>query len=86
MRTPLATIIFFVQFILKALNSERFSQSDLTQSIKYSRIVLSQAEFLKAFVGDLLDLRQLRLGCIELQKAPFSLVALLQNIFEIFAP
>ena len=48
--------------------------------------MLSQSEFLKAFVGDLLDLQQIKFGRIEFQNAVFSPVALLQNIYEIFAP
>ena len=57
MRTPLGTIILFVQFILNILNSELLHQKQIVQAKKYCQIVLSQAEFLKAFVGDLLDLQ-----------------------------
>ena len=57
MRTPLGTIILFVQFILNILNSELLHQKQIVQARKYCQIVLGQAEFLKAFVGDLLDLQ-----------------------------
>ena len=83
------TIIFFIQQVLSMLNAldndSPIKSGDLQSSIGYCKLVLAQLEQIKAFVQDLHDLRQLKLGTLVLAKEPFNIVRSIQWICESFA-
>ena len=57
MRTPIATIIFFIQMLLSMMSPAKFKKGDLPQCVDYCTIIMSQLELLQSFIEDLLDLK-----------------------------
>ena len=57
MRTPIATIIFFLKLILDMFSADSFDVANIPEQVKYCRIVINQSELLSSYVEDLLDLR-----------------------------
>lgn len=57
MRTPLATMVFYLKMILQLLHMAKLDPSNIPQGVKYCKIVMQQTELLSSYVEDLLDLR-----------------------------
>ena len=59
MRTPLASILFFLTFILKFVQNLELPESDTQKqrALKYLNLVQSQVQLMQSYVSDLLDLR-----------------------------
>ena len=57
MRTPLFTIIFFLQQVINMLKRTPFQEQMLPKAQFYSDMMLTQCKFMQAFIDDLLDLK-----------------------------
>ena len=57
MRTPIATMIFFLKLILDMFNAHSFDVTKIPEQVKYCNYVMHQSELLSSYVEDLLDLR-----------------------------
>ena len=78
MRTPIATIIFFIQMLLSMIsNADKFEKKDLPQCVNYCTIITSQLELLQSFIEDLLDLKQIRDGIFSLASEPFDVTSII---------
>ena len=82
MRTPLGTSQFFLTQVIDALNSADIDP----QVLHYLQLIMSQLTFMKSFVEDLLDMRQIRDGVFSLSQAPFSPKEVLALVCKIFKP
>ena len=87
MRTPIDTVLFFIEQIMSTLSEEEFDPNTSIQlSQNLCRLIVSQLELLQSFVADLLDLRQLRIGVFSFTEQPFDVLNVIMNIYSIFAP
>ena len=86
MRTPIGSIIYFLNSIVAILTSKEFKRRQLPIAVQYCTVMMSQLEFLQGFVDDLLDLGQLKSGDFTLTRAPFDMVEVLELIVGIFSP
>jgi len=57
MRTPIQTLIFMMQMLIKFFKAPTLQKKEVPNCINYCTIMMSQLEFLLSFVEDLLDLR-----------------------------
>ena len=87
MRTPIDTVLFFIEQIMSTLSEEEFDPNTSIQlSQNLCRLIVSQLELLQSFVADLLDLRQLGIGVFSFTEQPFDVLNVIMNIYSIFAP
>ena len=84
MRTPLLSIIFFLNQVITMLNN--FDRGKISKALQLCDIMNSQLEFLQGFVEDLLDLGQIKTGLFTLVRQPFELVSIIKVITQIFRP
>ena len=73
MRTPILTIIFFLQRIISMLGSHILDQPKIDQCSQYCQMMQGQLQFLSSFVDDLLDLGMLKHGTFSLVKEVFDI-------------
>ena len=64
MRTPLASILFFLTFLLRFVQSLQVEESrcEKQKALKYLLLIQSQVQLVQSYVSDLLDLRQFKDG------------------------
>ena len=95
MSTPLATIIFFLDFIFNFLSKlEEQCSSGLNKSIStererainYASLIHSQLQLMQSFCSDLLDLRKLKDGVFTLTSEPFNPAETFDLVCNIFGP
>ena len=86
MRTPLASVIFFVKLVISAFQMKQLTEQQKAESLKYCKLMLSQIYLLQSFVEDLLDLRQMRDGAFSLSSAPFDPNETFELICSSFEP
>lgn len=81
MQTPILTIIQFIYMILTMLNDlDDLENVKIFQIVQYCFAVLGQLEMMKFFVQDLLDLRQLKFGTLQLKQEPFDCLQSIKKI------
>jgi len=85
MRTPVLSIIFFLNWIIDALKAPK-NVKVIPQILKYCDLMMSQLEFLQFFIEDLISLRMLQTGNFSLTYEPFDVVSVLKQICSIFRP
>ena len=56
MRTPLLSIVFFLNKVLNLLINENFDEANVMEMIKMCSNCITQLELVQSFVDDLLDL------------------------------
>ena len=86
MRTPIASILFFLQQIIEIIGADTFKRKQIKLVLKNCRIMTSQLEFLQSFVDDLLDLSQIRNGVFSLSREEFNITDMIKLILSIFRP
>ena len=86
MRTPILTIIFFLQRVISMLGAEELDKSMIEQCKRYCAMTLNQLEFLNSFVVDLLDLGMLKNGTFTLVKDSFDITGVVKLIMMMFGP
>ena len=86
MRTPIMTIICLLKLIIDMLSKIPSGTPYKHEMTRYSKLIMSQLEFLQSFVEDLLDLRMLESGKFTLTREPFDIVEIVKNICNIFRP
>ena len=86
MRTPLNTIIFFLQRILQMISQRPFDTDCLPRITTYSELMMSQLKLMETFIEDLLDLRLMRDGIMTLNSEMFDPKETLDMIQNIFIP
>ena len=80
------TILFFMQRVITIITAEPFDGSRLQEAAKLCDLVVCSVELMQSFVGDLLDLRQLKFNRLVLDNKPFNFVDVIRNVGQIFAP
>ena len=86
MRTPLLTVIFFLQFVINLLNLKKMSRVQFSQAKNFCNLMMQQLNFCQTFVDDLLDLQKMRTGALEIVNEVFDPNEVLELIQGIFAP
>ena len=86
MRTPLLSIIFFLNNVLKLLSKLKTKSDKLKKAKHFTELVLNQVNFVLSFVEDLLDLQLMRTGKLKLTNEVFDPIEIFSNIFKIFEP
>ena len=88
MRTPLASILFFLTFILKFVQKLELAEPNTQkqQALKYLNLVQSQVQLMQSYVSDLLDLRQFKDGVFTLASETFNPAEVFTLICNIFNP
>ncbi len=77
-RTPLNTVIGFCELLS--------SRSPRPDQQGYIKAINSAGKSLLTLINDILDLSKMEAGKFEINKAMISLVALLEDIFQMFSP
>ena len=72
MRTPLGTILFFLERLLTFMLELRMNKKKKEDLLRYIHLAISQVKLLQSFVNDLLDLRQIMAGGFSLDLALFD--------------
>ena len=57
MRTPIQTLIVFLNMIMSSLILSQNKNESTTENIHYCNLMMSQLELLLSYIEDLLDLR-----------------------------
>ena len=86
MRTPILTIIFFLQRVMSMLGEDKLDKSMIEECKRYCAMTLNQLEFLNSFVVDLLDLGMLKNGTFTLVKHSFDITSVVKLIMMMFGP
>ena len=83
MRTPLASILYFIKLLMQLFPGDLASYP---KHQKYFKLVVAQLCLIQTFVDDLLDIRQIKDGVFSLESSTFDLNEVLEEICEIFQP
>mmetsp|Transcript_7417 Transcript_7417/g.8967 ORF Transcript_7417/g.8967 Transcript_7417/m.8967 type:complete len:137 (-) Transcript_7417:1449-1859(-) len=86
MRTPILTIIFFLQQIISMLSTAPIDLTRVPKCVEYCGVMLSQLQFLSSFVDDLLDLGMLKSGTFTLTSEAFDITKVIKMIYDLFSP
>lgn len=69
MRTPLASILYFIKLVMTQFPGG-VQSNPLT--LKYFKLIIAQLTLMQTFVDDLLDMRQLKDGVFSLESLLFN--------------
>ena len=86
MRTPLASILFFVIALQKMMS--QFFKNDkalLKKAEKSFNLITRQIRLMQTFVDDLLDFRQIKEGVFKLVYMAFDPNKTLKQVYDMFA-
>ena len=83
MRTPLASIKYFVKLLMAIYPNGLDSNPE---SKRYFKLIVAQLTLIMTFVDDLLDMRQLKEGAFSLEKSIFSPSSIIRQVIDIFTP
>jgi len=86
MRTPIGSMMFFIEQIVTYLESVPNPSREILEALKYCKLIMSLLTFLMSFVDDLIDLRQIHDGGFLLEQKPFLVQKVLEIIQDIFEP
>ena len=84
MRTPLATILFFIERILEFINALKIKKDKKKTALRYAELALTQLQLTQCFVNNLLDLSHLKDGQFKLDLAHFDPSDTLKMVCNIF--
>ena len=87
MSTPIQTMIYLLGIVMSNLTASMVMTFEAKkQSHRFCNLMMGQLNFLKTFVSDLLDLRQMRDGVFTLANEPFDPNKIFDTICNLFEP
>ena len=86
MRTPIASVMFFIKYIIDFVMELPEKSVKRDRSLRYLLLIDSQLQLMQNFVSDLLDLKQLKDGVFNLIQEKFDPNEIMNLVCSIFSP
>lgn len=86
LRTPMQSIGVIAKMILDQIKGKKLSAGALKEIRKQLSIILSQTSLMESFVEDLLNLKLIKEGILNIQVAEFRIYDAFDFIIDVFKP